>query len=348
VCDVSVVLPTYNRQALLPRTLDSLLRQKSESVEYEVIVVDNNSSDGTRALVETYARQSPLVKYLLETRSGVSHARNAGIAAARAPIIAFIDDDVEADPTWVATLKQVLDAHPEIDCVGGLITPRWSAPPPSWLTPMFWGPVALQAHRGQPPYIDADHATRCLMTANFSCRRDALEEVGGFSPDYFRDEDRELQLRLWAAGKHGLYVDDVAVTTEVPRERLTKRYHRQFWVRVGASHARMRYLERVDARGRFLREIPPHATLLGAPAFVYRNVFRHAAGLIRSTATLQRDQAFFHETRLLYFMRYIWTRQREEKPSLRAIWRETQHLMSVLLNRRRTGLARHLGNRQSG
>jgi cellulose synthase/poly-beta-1,6-N-acetylglucosamine synthase-like glycosyltransferase len=213
---------------------------------------------------------------------------------------------------------------------------------------MFWGPVALQAHRGHPPYIDADHATRCLMTANFSCRRDALEEVGGFSPDYFRDEDRELQLRLWAAGKRGLYVDDVAVTTEVPRERLTKRYHRRFWVRVGASHARMRYLERVDARGRLVREIPPYPTLFGAPAFVYRNFFRHAAGLIKSTATLQRDQAFFHETRLLYSAHYIWTRYREESPSLRTIWRETHHLMSVWLNRRRTGTARRLGNRQSG
>jgi glycosyltransferase involved in cell wall biosynthesis len=342
---VSVVVPTYNRQAILSRTLDSLLRQKTESVEYEVIVVDNNSSDGTRALVETYVRQSPQVKYLLETRRGVSHARNTGIAAARAPIIAFIDDDVEAGPTWIATLKQVLDAHPEIDCIGGLITPRWSAPPPSWLTPLFWGPVALQAHRGPPPYFDADHATRCLMTANFSCRRDALEKVGGFSPDYFRDEDRELQLRLWAAGKRGLYVDDVAVTTEVPRERLTKRYHRQFWVRVGASHARMRYLERVDARGRLLREIPSHATLLGAPAFVYRNVFRHATGLIRSTATLQWDQAFFHETRLLYFTLYVWTRYREENPSLRAIVRETHHLMSALLNRRRPPASSKTGSR---
>src|SRR4030095_7522242 len=164
-----------------------------------------------RAVVETFIRESPPVRYLFESRRGVSHARNTGIAAARAPIVAFIGDDVEASPTWIATLKQVFDAHPEIDCVGGRIEPRWAAPPPSWLTPMFWGAVALQAERGDTPYVDADHAARCLMTANFSCRRDALEEVGGFSPDYLRDEDRELQLRLWAAGKRGVYIADVLV-----------------------------------------------------------------------------------------------------------------------------------------
>jgi cellulose synthase/poly-beta-1,6-N-acetylglucosamine synthase-like glycosyltransferase len=185
------------------------------------------------------------------------------------------------------------------------------------------------------------------MTANFCSRRRALEEVGGFSTDYLRDEDRELQLRLWAAGKRGLYVGDVVVTTEVPPERLTKAYHRQFWLRAGMTHARMRYLERVDASGRLLREIPRGATLLGTPGFIYREALRHAAGLIRATATLQRNQAFLHQTRLLYFTQYICQRYREESPALRAIPRELYGLLSAILHRRRARGERSRENRVS-
>jgi glycosyltransferase involved in cell wall biosynthesis len=140
--DVSVVVPTFNRRQLLQRTLESLLQQQSGSVRYEVLVVDNNSTDDTRAVVDALTRRWRGVRYLFEPRCGVSHARNTGIAAARAPIIAFIDDDVEADPVWIATIKRVFDDHPGIDCVGGRIDARWAAPPPAWLTPKHWGPVA--------------------------------------------------------------------------------------------------------------------------------------------------------------------------------------------------------------
>jgi glycosyltransferase involved in cell wall biosynthesis len=335
VYDVSVVVPTYNRQDLLSKTLDTLLRQDCRSVRYEVIVVDNNSSDGTRAVAEAFTRQSPDVRYLFEPRQGVSHARNTGIDAAQAPIVAFIDDDVEASPNWITRITEVLGDHPEIACVGGRIRPRWSQPPPSWLTPQFWGAVALQ-DKSETPHFDADHASSCFATANFVCRRSALEEVGGFSPLYVRDEDRDLQLRLWAAGKRGLYVDDLEVTTEVPPERLTKRYHRQFWIRSGETRARLRYLERIDADGRLRREMPRGATLLGTPGFVYRELLRHLAGLIRATATRQRDRAFFHETRLFYLANYIRARSREEPSAVRAIPADLYRLASAFFNRTRS------------
>jgi glycosyltransferase involved in cell wall biosynthesis len=346
-CDVSVVVPTYNRRSILRRTLESLVAQRASAVRYEVLVVDNNSSDDTREMVEVFSREHPRIRYLFEPRQGVSHARNTGVAAARAPLLAFIDDDVEAGPTWVAAIKQAFDAHPEIDCLGGRIEPRWTAPPPPWLTPMFWAAVALQAGKGDSPYIDADHASPCLMTANFACRRTALQQVGGFSVAYLRDEDRELQLRLWAAGKRGMYVDEVAVTTEVPLDRLTKSYHRQFYARVGQSHARMRYLDRIDVAGRLLREIPPRVTLLGTPAFIYRQMLFHVARLVWTTVTLQRHRAFFHQTRVLYFVSYVRRRQREERHSLWALPRELSRLLTTLLQRPlRRGVAQSLSERR--
>ncbi len=309
--DVSVVIPTRNRGRLLIRALESLAAQRAGRVRYEVVVVDNGSVDDTAAIVDSFATLLSDLRYVHEPRLGASQARNAGTAATRAPIVAFLDDDVEADPTWVATIAHTFDTRPDIDCLGGSIAPRWTATPPRWLTSSFWGAVALQDGKGDSPYIDRDNASSCLMTANFACRRAALEQVGGFSTDYLRDEDRELQMRLWSAGKRGMYVAAMSTTTEVPPERLTKRYHRQFYIQTGTSHARMRYLDRIDPQGRLLPEAQPAATIFGTPGFIYRSLLFHAAGFAACALMIDGRGCFFHETRLLYYASYIWSRYHE-------------------------------------
>jgi glycosyltransferase involved in cell wall biosynthesis len=309
--DVSVVVPTYNRRNAVARTITSLLQQRADTVRYEVIVVDNNSTDDTRTVVEAFMPGAPHLRYLLESRRGVSNARNSGATFARAPIVAFIDDDVEADPDWLVTIVRTLHAHPDVDCLGGEIVPRWSAPPPSWLTPRFWGAVALQSAARATPYVDATRASACMMTANFACRRDALMEVGGFSPLFLRDEDRELQLRMWDAGKRGMFVPEMRVTAEVPPERLTRGYHRQFYRQAGSSHARMRYLDRIDAEGRLVPALPGKTELFGVPAFIYRRLANHLVAWVRSTLRGDWDEAFFHDSRALYHASYIWRRAAE-------------------------------------
>jgi glucosyl-dolichyl phosphate glucuronosyltransferase len=337
--DVTVVVPTFNRQELLARTLETLLQQQAGSVRYEILVIDNNSSDGTRAVVETFTNRAPVVRYVFESRTGVSHARNAGTAAARAPLIAFIDDDVEADPMWVARIKRAFDDHPEIDCIGGRIDARWAAPPPAWLTPLHWGAVALQRAK-DTPYVDADHAAQCLMTANFASRRAALLQVGGFSPEYLRDEDRELQLRLWAAGKHGLYVDAVQVTTEVPHERMTKAYHRRHQWRVGGMHARMQFRDRLDGDGRLVPGGMRSPTLLGSPGYLYRSLIGHTATWIGLIVTRDWNGAFFHETRAHYYASYIWARYRQQKTALWMLpWHFARFASAIVANK----ILAHLG-----
>jgi glucosyl-dolichyl phosphate glucuronosyltransferase len=340
--DISVVVPTHNRSRLLAKTLESLIDQRAASVRYEVLVVDNNSSDDTRGVVETFIQRWTAVRYLFEPRPGVSHARNTGIAAARAPIVAFIDDDVEADAGWVMAIKQAFDRHPDIDCVGGRIVGHFAEPPPAWFTPFHWGPLALQEEKG--PLFDADHASGCLATANFACRRAALEEVGGFAPDFFRCQDRELELRLWAAGKRGLFISEIVVTTEVPRERLTKTYHRRDHVRAAAYHERMRYRDRIDHDGRLLREPARRATLFGTPVFVYRDLSRHVAGWLSSMVRFRWSDAFYHETRVLYFASYIWNRYRRERAPFWAIPFELSRSVTAVVENRMQRRARAGGD----
>ena len=313
VVDVSVVVPTLNRSTLLARTLESLTAQRADRVAYEVIVVDNGSSDDTAAVVRTFVDRMPMLRYCVEQQPGVSSARNRGIAESTAPIVAFIDDDNEADEGWVAAIKAFFDAHPDVDCVGGKIEGRFAAPPPSWLTPQHWGAIALQSDKGATPNLDANNASACLLTANFASRRAALEQVGGFATEFLRAQDRELQLRLWSAGKRGQYDGSLIVRTEVPQERLTKRYHRAFHTRNGALHARMGYLDRVDRDGRLIREPFTHVTLFGAPAFLYRKLLTRIARWALSIACFRWDQAFFHEVRARYVANYIWFRFRERR-----------------------------------
>src|SRR5690606_24650521 len=114
------------------------------------------------------------------------------------------------------------------------------------------------------------------------------------------------------AGKRGMYVGDIIVTTEVPAERLTKAYHRQHQARVGASHARMKYLDRLDWDGRLIHQEPRRPMLLGTPGFIYRDLVGHAMGWLVGTIRARESRAFYHETRARYFCSYIVTRARDE------------------------------------
>lgn len=311
--DVSVIVPTFNRAASLDALLADL-RAQSGDARFEVLVADNGSADSTRDVVERHAGDDHRIRYLFEPTPGASCARNAGIAAASAPILAFIDDDVRPRPDWVCSIVRAFAAHPEVDCIGGRVEPRWPTPPPRWLTPAHWPPLALQIDRGRSQYIDRDHASACLITANFACRAEVFAELGGFAADFRRDEDREFNLRMWRAGKRGLYVDAVAGCADVQPERLTKRYHRAWYAVTGASHARLGYRDSIDAEGRLdTAATLRYRTIGGVPRFLYRELVEHAGRLLAHLVTGRWSAAFYDECRLRYLGSYIRVRWRDSR-----------------------------------
>jgi glycosyltransferase involved in cell wall biosynthesis len=308
--DVSVIIPTCNRSGSLTRLLASLEAQRSNAASFEVLVVDNNSTDDTSRVVARFAARERLrLRYVFEPRPGVSHARNTGISHATGAILGFLDDDVEPAADWVATVYRTLFEHPEADCIGGPVRPRWPEPPPAWLTAAHSSPLALQ-DKTPWMYVNAENASTCLATENFACWRTIFDEIGGFDPAFVRCEDRDFQLRLWGAGKQGLYTPELVVTTEVPRERLTKAYHRRWWATRGRFLALMKFHERIDSSNRLRAD--PGRSLFGTPLFLYRSVFSHL--LAWPGAVLRRDPsaAFFHETRARDGWAYIVARYRSE------------------------------------
>src|SRR5262245_57529403 len=223
---VSVVISTRNRSALLPEALDAALRQTFD--DYEVIVVDNHSTDSTPAVARAYADHSRgKLRYLREEREGVSHGRNCGIAASTGQFIAFTDDDVRVAPQWLSVGMQMLQEDRALAYVGGPVLPIWPVEPPEWLTREHWSPLAAVEYGPRRFIVPTDRAV-CLITANLLIRRNALNAVGWFAPDFPRCQDHELMLRLWKARFVGAYHPGMVTYTTVLPARLERGYHRRW------------------------------------------------------------------------------------------------------------------------
>jgi glycosyltransferase involved in cell wall biosynthesis len=298
---LSIILPTYNRAALLPRALAALGRQTAAPSSYEVIVVDNNSTDGTAAVLKGLDRN---VRSVREERQGLSYARNAGLAAALGDIVAFTDDDVEVAPDWVEIVLHALDSDPSIDGAGGRVLPAWPEPHPAWLTRTHWAPLALQDHGDGKRIFDRD-APIGLVGANVAFRREVFEWLGPFSVEVQRvedgigsTEDHEFLSRLYEGGGRMLYLPRMLVVARVQPDRCERGYHRRWHEGHGRFHALMRSPEMERARVR----------LLGVPGHLLRTAARDAWLWVRSVATADWNRAFAAELRLRFFRGFVRTR----------------------------------------
>jgi len=191
------------------------------------------------------------------------------------------------------------------------VRPRWITPRPAWLTGAHVGAVAVQ-DRPARFTVGAHNASPCLLTANFACRRAVFDDVGMFSPAFPRGQDRELQLRMWRAGKHGVYRPDVVVVVEPPPERLTRAYHLRWQATTAHYHALMWYRESVATDDRLVPvETVRRRSLFGTPLFMYRELFGHAWGFVRALVRGDATARFFHLSRLCYSVSFIATRMRQ-------------------------------------
>jgi glucosyl-dolichyl phosphate glucuronosyltransferase len=301
---LSVVLPTHNRAGDLRHAIAALLRQSAPASSYEVIVVDNNCTDGTRDLLA--AVDDPRVRAVHEERQGLSHARNAGIAAAAADCVAFTDDDVEVAPDWVATLVDALDRQADVDGAGGRVLPSWPDARPGWLTRAHWAPLALQDHGDSRRVFDAAMPIG-LIGANVAFRRRVFSRVGLFEPAVQRvrdgigsTEDHEFLLRLYAAGGRMLYLPKLVARARVQPDRCARRYHRRWHFGHGRFHALMRDPD-VERSSTYV---------LGVPGHLLRGALHDAAHWSLSFFRRDRDERFAAELRLLFVAGFVRQRVR--------------------------------------
>jgi glucosyl-dolichyl phosphate glucuronosyltransferase len=318
--DATVLIATYNRSRLLDETLASLAQMPvSPDLTWEVIVIDNNSTDGTRATVERHQPHFPVpLRYLFERQQGRSSALNTGIAQARGRVLAFTDDDVRVQDGWLdAACKPLLGVPPAADYTGGPVRPIWEVPPPSWLDLTrgdLWGTIAIQDH-GQVS-VRYEDARKVPLGANMAVRAGVFDTVGGFRADLGRTGGRlvlgqevpEWLMRARRAGFGGLYVPTMEVHHHIPASRLTPRYFRRWWFGKGVSRAALDRMQPTTELGIDLRKTPH---ILGVPRFMFGNLLRDAAGLIKEVAARRPRAAFRHQMMLAFFAGYFVARGRE-------------------------------------
>ena len=303
--EISIVLCTWNRAPLLDRALDALLGQQ-DPPPYEIIVIDNASTDDTRALVEGRAATDSRIRYVYEGRQGLSYARNTGVNVSRGSLIAFTDDDVRVGSDWLRTLQAAFARHPDASCVGGPVTPVWpTADVPRWLTERHWAPLGVQDYGHHELRVDGS-VPLCLIGANLAFRREALDAVGGFAPEVQRvadtpgsTEDHECHIRLWQSGRFGIYDPAVRVRALVTSTRVAKSHHRRWHFGHGRHIARMRVADVERSR----------VKVFGAPAHLLRQALRDVRDWIGLVIRHDAGGAFEREVRLWFtagFLRERW------------------------------------------
>lgn len=241
---ITAAICTHNRAAYLPGAIESLLQQSLPSSDYEILVIDNCSTDETPAIAQRYltaagdvtlrsARAEPL---------GLSHARNLAVQMAAGEVIAFLDDDAIAAPQWLAALLDAYAAFPNAWAVGGRVEPLWLAQRPTWLTDQMLPHLAIlnlgdslrQLQKGEEVY-----------GVNCSFRRGAFVELGLFRNDLGRkgrqllgSEESEFQARILRSGRQVIYTPNAIVQHVLPATRLEQDYFVRLAFGKGQSAAR--------------------------------------------------------------------------------------------------------------
>ena len=168
----SLIVCTYNRHAFLKETIASILQHFSGKTNYELVIIDNNSTDDTAQVVKLFLHL-PTVRYVLETNQGLSHARNRGIKEAQNEILVFLDDDIDIEPNYLDVCDEVY-SNPDVRIVGGKVLP-YNTTIPDWLPEQYYYIVSV-FNLG-----DKAFNTDKLMGANYSMRREAALKIGWYN-----------------------------------------------------------------------------------------------------------------------------------------------------------------------
>jgi glycosyltransferase involved in cell wall biosynthesis len=234
---ISIIICTYNRSALLVKTLHSLLPLENLD-QAEIIVVDNSSKDDTaaaiRRFIDTYGADMD-IRYLLEPVQGLSAARNTGTLASKSPLIAFLDDDAIPCRTWISTIVSTFEQKPEVMAMGGKIAPIFESKRPEWLIKPFELPYTIvdlgNRIREYPKRLHPCGANMAMRKIVFDISLFPLE-LGRKGDSLLSGEETWLFGQIQQEGHSILYHPEMAVDHFVPANRLTedwimKRYYSQ-------------------------------------------------------------------------------------------------------------------------
>jgi len=309
----SILICTCNRDRLLRQALESLKSLKvPEDIDLEVVVIDNNSTDNTRTVVEEFRKCLP-VRYVFENRPGKTNACNRALQEASGDILFWTDDDVVVPPNWIHAMLQCHQQF-QAEIVYGKVVPRWESKPPAWFTPAFNGRFALLDHG--PVSRLTSHEVG--FGVNYSVFSDTMKRIGMFrtdlGPRQIGDgkpqsnkmtagggEDTDLFERAYSLGIPVAYCATESMQHVIPQARCEKNFYRsRSW------YASEQYYLRIS-------ETPDIPKLFGVPRFLHRRALGELFHYLKAILTFQKGEAFLYELRLIEYvgiMNIAWKRYR--------------------------------------
>jgi glycosyltransferase involved in cell wall biosynthesis len=245
---LSIIIPTRNRSKVLQKALESIFNQDLPKKFFEVIIVDNGSKDDTKNIVNSFINKIDNLVYIYDENPGLHVGRHHGLLAARADILVYGDDDIEATPTW---LEGVLESFEDknVVLVGGKNLPNFESTPPKWVLKMYekdvnkkvLGYLSILDFGDEIQEINPNFVFGC----NFSIRKSVLLEAGGFHPDgmpqdiikYRGDGESHVSSYIFKKGYKTIYNPKASVYHLCSTNRMTRKYFAQRSFNQGISNS---------------------------------------------------------------------------------------------------------------
>lgn len=233
---LSVIIPTRNRASYLQQALASIMKQSYPIDFFEVIVIDNGSTDNTRQVVESFQQQLRNVRYFYDPTPGLHVGRHLGMKMAKAEILVYADDDIEASPTWLEAIAESFQ-NQDVILVGGQNLPKFESEPPDWIKKMWARNKHGERILWYLSILDLGNKNKFInpyyiFGCNFSIRRNVLLDAGGFHPDampqelirYRGDGESHVSKYVTESGRKAFYNSRASVYHQVPSNRMCEKY----------------------------------------------------------------------------------------------------------------------------
>ncbi|CAN5470207.1 glycosyltransferase family 2 protein [soil metagenome] len=232
---ISLVICTYNRDKYLPEALESIRQQAIDATAFQLIIVDNNSTDNSALISKKFITANPQlnIKYAFETNKGLSFARNRGIEEAEAPVISYVDDDAILPPGFLNAMLDFYKHNPQAVGGGGKVIPKYeNGEEPAWMNKYLNGFVGKVDHGTIIKKFDS--SMKYPAGCNMTYKKDILIKAGGFNNELtFRSDDKYIFFKVAAISHEIYYVPDAYVHHYIDQYRLEFSNFKKLFLKTG-------------------------------------------------------------------------------------------------------------------
>lgn len=315
---ISVVIPTFNRSAMLAQTVDTLLAQSYPPDQWELILVDNNSTDDTWAVIQKLVASDSHIRGLAEPRRGAHFARNSGALVAKGSVLYFTDDDMLADRFMLERIIEGFSADQKVASVTGKVLPRWDTEPPVWILEHCRNALLSLNDLGEALIVSDDDPG--VFSCHQAVLRDVFMKAGGFNPDtnaglFTGDNETGLNIKIRNLGWRFAYVGAAMTHHMIPASRMTQAYLNSRMADQGFCDSYTDYRAIHPGKRRLARRMLAHALFAGVA--VGKAAVRRVAG--DSRWHVEFGRLFYHRNRVRYDAR-LFLAQKWRDFALRDNW----------------------------